>query len=239
MFPKGPGDLGCTDLVQHLIHTGEARPIHQATRRLPLTKREEAEQAVQEMLQQGVIEPSSSPWSSPVVLVRKKDGSTWFCVDYRKVNQITHKDLYPLPRIDDTLEALTGAKYFSTLDLKSGYWQVKVDEWNKEKTAFFTGKELWQFTVMPFGLCNALRTFERLMERVLAGLSLSTALVYLDHNPGKIIQAPTTKPTPGATAIARSSSQAGSKEVHTLSETGEVPGSCCKQKGHIPGFRES
>jgi len=101
-------------------------------------------------------------------------------VDYCEVKEITHKDSYPLPRIDDTLEALSGAKYFSTLDLKSGYWQVKVDERDKEKTAFSTGKGLWQFTVMPFGLCNAPRTFEQLMERVLAGLSLSTALVYLD-----------------------------------------------------------
>ena len=154
-------------------------PLRQPVRRLPLAKREEAEKAVQEMREQDVIEPSASPWSSPIVLVNKKDGSIRFCVDYRKFN-ITHKDSYPLPRIDDTIEALSGAKFFSTLDLKSGYWQVPLDDSAKEKTAFSTGSGLWQFNVMPFGLCNAPATFERLMEQVLFGLPMSVALVYLD-----------------------------------------------------------
>ena len=180
LFSSGPQDLGCTDLVQHRINTGQTPPIRQPPRRLPLAKREEAEMAVQEMQKHGVIEPASSPWSSPVVLVKKKDGSTRFCVDYRKLNAVTYKDSYPLPRVDDTLEALAGAKWFSTLDLKSGYWQVKLDDRDKEKSAFSTGSGLWQFKVMPFGLCNAPATFERLMEQVLAGLPLSTALVYLD-----------------------------------------------------------
>ena len=127
-----------------------------------------------------VIKPSTSPWSSPIVLVSKKDGSTRFCVDYRKLNNITHKDSYPLPRIDDTIEALVGAEWFSTLDLKSGFWQVPLDDAAKEKTAFSTGSGLWQFKVMPFGLCNAPATFERLMEQVLLGLPTSIALVYLD-----------------------------------------------------------
>jgi hypothetical protein len=109
------------------------------------------------------------------VLVGKKDGST----DYQ-VNEVTHKDSYPLPRIDDTIDALAGSKWFSTLDLKSGYWQVQLSEEAKEKTAFSSGSGLWQFKVMPFGLCNAPATFERLMEQVLVGLPTSTALVYLD-----------------------------------------------------------
>ena len=114
------------------------------------------------------------------MLVNKKDGSTRFCVDYRKVNEVTHKDSYPLPRIDDTIEALAGSKWFSTLDLKSGYWQVLLSEEAKEKTAFSSGSGLWQFKVMPFGLCNVPATFECLMEQVLVGLPTSIALVYLD-----------------------------------------------------------
>ena len=153
VFSAGPHDLGCTDLVKHHIDTGSSKPVRQPPRRLPWAKREDAEKCIQEM-QERVIEPSSSPWSSPVVLVQKKDGTNRFCVDYRRLNEVTHKDSYPLPRIDDTIDALSRVEWFSTLDLKSGYWQVQLDESSKEKTAFSTGHGLWQFKVMPFGLCN-------------------------------------------------------------------------------------
>lgn len=171
---------GRTAIVKHTINTGEARPIKQAPRSVPLAKRDEVKRLVNEMERDGVIEPSSSPWSSPVVLVKKKDGSTRFCVDYRKLNDVTKKDSYPLPRIDDTLDTLAGTKWFSTLDLQSGYWQVEIAEKDKEKTAFSASNGLWQFKVMPFGLCNAPATFERLMEQVLRGLNWKTCLVYLD-----------------------------------------------------------
>ncbi|UYV84436.1 K02A2.6-like [Cordylochernes scorpioides] len=150
-FSTGNGKLGRTDLVQHKIYTGNARPVRQPPRRVPMAKRDEVVGLLPKLKQDGVIEESNSPWSSPVVLVTKKDGSTRFCVDYRKLNEVTKKDSYPLPRIDDTLTTLAGSSWFSTLDLKSGYWQVGVHPADREKTAFSTGNGLYQFTVMPFG----------------------------------------------------------------------------------------
>ena len=180
VFAVSSDDLGHTSLVTHQIDTGSSHPIRQPARRLPLHKRAEADKLLKDMLKQGVIEPSSSPWTSPIVLVKKKDGSTRFCVDYRKLNEVTVKDSYPLPRIDDCLDALAGCRWFSTLDLCSGYWQVAMSEEDKPKTAFSTGNGLYQFTVMSFGLCNAPATFERLMEKVLSGLPWEVCLLYLD-----------------------------------------------------------
>ena len=120
------------------------------------------------------------------MLVRKKDGSTRFCVDFRKVNSITRKDAYPLPRVDDTLEALAGSQWFTTLDLISGYWQVEMDPKDREKTALCTTEGLFEFRVMPFGLCNAPATFQRLMDTALAG-EWKRSVVYLNDIiiPGK------------------------------------------------------
>ena len=148
VFAVSSDDLGHTSLVTHQIDTGSSHPIRQPARRLPLHKRAEADTLLKDMLKKGVIEPSSSPWTSPIVLVKKKDGSTHFCVDYRKLNEVTVKDSYPLPRIDDCLDALAGCRWFSTLDLCSGYWQVAMSEEDKPKTAFSTGNGLYQFTVM-------------------------------------------------------------------------------------------
>ncbi|GBM85275.1 Retrovirus-related Pol polyprotein from transposon 17.6 [Araneus ventricosus] len=122
---------------------------------------------------------SSGPLVSHILLVKEKDGSTRFCVDYRKLNEITKKVSYPLPRIDDTLDALNGSQWFTTLDLKSGYWKVVTRPEDREKAAFTTGQGLWQFKVMPFGLCNAPATIERLMETMLRVLSSEVCLVYI------------------------------------------------------------
>lgn len=174
------GELGRTNRVFHHIETGDAAPIKQHARRFPVAQRAEVENKVQEMLNADIITPSISPWSSPIVLVRKKDGSTRFCTDYRKLNEVTRKDSYPLPRIEESLEALGGSKWFSTLDLASGYWQVEVAPEDRPKTAFTTGRQLFEYKVLPFGLTGAPATFERLMDNVLAGLHWETCLVYLD-----------------------------------------------------------
>ena len=180
VFALNEEDMGFTDTVEHQINTDGSRPIKQRMRRLPQTMAEEADRQIDDMLKRGVIEKSNSPWASGVVLVKKKDGSYRFCVDYRALNDVTVKDAYPLPKIDETLDSLAGAKWFSTLDLYSGYWQVGMDSSDKAKTAFITRKGLFQFRVLPFGLCNAPATFERLMEAVLAGLQWDICLIYLD-----------------------------------------------------------
>ncbi|GBM06189.1 Transposon Ty3-I Gag-Pol polyprotein, partial [Araneus ventricosus] len=166
--------------VKHRIETSDNAPIKQRPYRTSATERRAIENEVQRMLKEDVIQPSDSPWSSPVVLVRKKNGEWRFCVDYRKLNKITKKDVYPLPRIDDALDCLAGAKIFSMMDLKSGYWQIEVDDKDREKTAFVTSDGLYEFKVMPFGLCNAPATFERMMDTVLRGLKWNICLCYLD-----------------------------------------------------------
>lgn len=170
-----------TTLTKHRIITDEsARPIHQSPYRVSMKEREAIRKQIKEMLHDDVIEPSQSPWASPVVLVKKRDNTLRLCVDYRRLNKVTRKDVYPLPRIDDALDRLCNARYFSSMDLKSGYWQLEVDERDREKIAFITPDGLYQFKVMPFGLCTAPATFQRVMDTVLAGLKWQTCLVYLD-----------------------------------------------------------
>ena len=131
-------------------------------------------------MDQGVIRLSASPWASTVVLVKRPDGSDRFYANFRRVNPITKKDSYPLPRIAESLDALAGTQYFSSMDLMSGYWQIEMDPESREKTAFITHAGLYEFNVMAFGLCNAPSCFQRLMECVLRGLNWRIALIYLD-----------------------------------------------------------
>ena len=147
---------------------------------MPYHHRAEVEKQVTDMLSQGVIQPSSSPWSSPIVLVKKKDGSYRFCIDYRKLNSITKIDAHPLPRVDDLLEALNGNTIFSTLDLHSGYWQVGMHPCDREKAAFTTPEGLYEFLRLPYGLSNAPATFSRAIGIVLSGLTYAECLCYFD-----------------------------------------------------------
>ena len=180
VFSQGEDDLGNTPLLEHAIETHGPPLCQPYWRQNPAVRGEEMTQ-VQQMLSSNVIHPSNSPWASPVVMVRKKDGSLRFCVDFRQLNAATVKDAHPLPRIDDLLDALHGAKWFSTLDLKSGYWQVPITEQDKAKTAFRTSSgQLFEFNQVPFGLCNAPATFSCLMDHVLVGLHWETCLFHLD-----------------------------------------------------------
>ena len=182
-FSIDPGERGETELVQVEVDTGTASPRRQPVRHMPFAVRQEVGKHLNDMQQSGVIQPSSSPWASPVVMVRK-DGSHRFCVDYRLLNAVTKPDLYPLPRIDDLLDQLGKSHYFSTLDLASGYWQIQVHPNSIEKTAFITPQGLFEFRVMPFGLMNAPSVFQRLMSRVLMGLNPESGpdfvAVYID-----------------------------------------------------------
>ena len=179
-FATSPEELGRTGLVTHKIDTGDQPPIRQRPYRVSHQQRTIIEEHVTDMLNRGIIQPSVSPWASPVVLVKKKDNTDRFCVDFRRLNAVTRKDSYPLPRIDDALEALNGTRYFSTMDLMSGYWQVEMDPESREHTAFTTYGGLYEFLVMPFGLTNAPSTYQRLMECVLRNLTYKICLIYLD-----------------------------------------------------------
>jgi hypothetical protein len=161
VFSLEEGERGETDLVEMEIDTGDANPKRQAPRRMPFAVREEVARQLNDMQMNGVIEPSKSSWASPVVLVRKRDGTHRFCVDYRALNSVTKQDSFPLPRIDELLDHLGKCKYFSTINLASGLWQIRMHPTAQEKTAFITHQGLYQFRVMlPLqyfsGLCSKL-----------------------------------------------------------------------------------
>ena len=180
VFSQGEYDIGKTHLVEHTIDTGSHRPIRQALRRHPLAHLETIDEQVDEMLRHGIIEPAASPWASNIMMAKKKDGSIRLCVDYKNLNQITYQDTYPLPHIDTCLNALQGASWYSTLDLRSGYHNIPIRESDKDKTAFITRRGSFRYNVMPFGLTCAPSVFQRLMDLVMCGLTFEACMVYLD-----------------------------------------------------------
>lgn len=180
VFSAHDGDLGCTNLISHDIPLLDDVPVRQRYRRIPPSEYEAVKAHINQLLESQVIRESSSPYASPIVLVRKKDGSLRMCVDYRPLNGKTRKDAFPLPRIEESLDALSGARWFSTIDLASGYNQVPVLEKDRPKTAFCTPFGLFEFNRMPFGLCNAPSTFQRLMQRMFGDQQGQSLLLYLD-----------------------------------------------------------
>ncbi|XP_076848812.1 uncharacterized protein LOC143496528 [Brachyhypopomus gauderio] len=180
VFSSFEGDIGCTGLISHDIPLLDDVPIRQRYRRIPPSDYDSVKAHIHQLLESQVIQESCSPYASPIVLVKKKDGSLRMCVDYRQLNNKTRKDAFPLPRIEETLDALSGAQWFSTMDLASGYNQIPVNEADRPKTAFCTPFGLFQFNRMPFGLCNAPSTFQRLMERMFGDQNCQSLLLYLD-----------------------------------------------------------
>ncbi|KAL1249465.1 hypothetical protein QQF64_020470 [Cirrhinus molitorella] len=180
VFALDDDDLGYTDKVQHEIHLTDDVPVNQPYRRVPPNQYQEVREHITRLLKKGVIQESVSAYASPVVLVRKTDGSLWLCVDYRKLNAKTRRDAFPLPRIDESFDALKGAKFFSTVDLASGYHQIAVSDGDRAKTAFTTPFGLFEYRRMPFGVCNGPSTFQRLMQAVMSDMIFQVLIVYLD-----------------------------------------------------------
>jgi len=180
MFVETSMTPGRTDLLEFEIDTGTHPPIKQRPYRVSKAEGDVMGAEIQQYLSLGHIRPSTSPWASPVLMIRKLDGGIRFCIDYRRLNAVTVKDCYPMPLIDDILDVLGKAKLFSTMAIASGYWNVPMAAGSVEKTAFMWKYGLFEWLVMPFGLCNAIPAFERLMEGVLGDLKWRTCLVYLD-----------------------------------------------------------
>ena len=180
VFAKNSMDLGYCDVIAHDIDTGEHHPIKQSPRLQPLAARQAEDDIITEMLQTGVVEPSLSPWASPVCMVKKKDNTYRFCVDYRRLNSVTKKDAFPIPAINEAFDSLKGSKCWASIDLLSGYWQLPLTDRAKERSAFCCRRGLFQFTRMAFGLNNAPSSFSRLMQTVLSDLLWKICLNYLD-----------------------------------------------------------
>ena len=169
------------NIGEHRIDLNDETPFKEPVRRVPIFKRDILDSEIEKLKNQGLIEKSTSPWSSPLVLVQKKDTTWRLCVDYRRLNAHIIKDAYPIPRIADDFDALSGSKWFTSFDLNMAYHQIPVRECDKEKTAFGTPRGgLYQYNVMPFGLCNAPATFQRVIEQALSGLQWHITVLYLD-----------------------------------------------------------
>jgi hypothetical protein len=179
VFSRSDEDIGKVnpEFGQHDIKLTNDSPIKQRPYRTPFAKEAIIKESIDKMQKMGIVENSDSDWASPIVLVKKSDGSERFCVDYRKLNEITVKDRFPMPSIESKLNKLHGCRYFTSLDCTSGYWQISVSERAKQLIAFASTQGLFTFNYMPFGLCNAGATFQRVIERIINGVDNSTAYI--------------------------------------------------------------
>ena len=181
VFTLESNELGCTSTIEHEIRIKNDEPFKEWFRRIPLPLLEEVRASLRDMLEVGAICLSQSPWCNMVVLVQKKDGTLHFCMDFRHFNACMKKDLYPLPWIQEALESMAGLAHFSSMDFKSGFWQIKMAPGSQQYTAFMVGNlRFYEFTCMPFGLCNVLVTFQCLMQNTLGELNLMYCVIYLD-----------------------------------------------------------
>jgi len=180
IFSRNKMDLGKTNIVQHKILTNCNNPITQPLRKIPLAIEPKVDELIEELKNNKIIQESSSPWSSPIVAVQKPNGQIRMCIDYRKLNSVTDRPIFPIPDATQLFDTLGSAQYFSTIDLSQGYYQIEMDKEDIEKTAFTTRQGHFEFLRMPFGLSGAPSTFQRMMHLILKGLNWKSCLIYLD-----------------------------------------------------------
>uniref|UniRef100_A0A8C7WVL3 Gypsy retrotransposon integrase-like protein 1 n=1 Tax=Oryzias sinensis TaxID=183150 RepID=A0A8C7WVL3_9TELE len=180
VFSLDEWDVGLAQGVKHQIRLKDSTPFRERSRRLAPADIDDVRRHIQLLLSAGILKESRCPYASPIVVVRKKNGAVRMCVDYRTLNRRTIPDQYTMPRIDDALDCLTGSKWFSVLDLRSGYYQIEMAEEDKEKTAFICPLGFYQFERMPQGITGAPATFQRLMEKAVGDMHLLQVIVYLD-----------------------------------------------------------
>ena len=182
IFMLEGNELGCTSAIEHEICIENSEPFKEWFQHIPPPFLEEVRTSLQDMLEVGAIHPSQSPWCNAVVLVQKKDGTLHFCVNFRCLPTWMKKDSYHLSHIQEPLESMAGSAHFSSMDFKSGFWQIKMALESQQYRAFMVGNlRFYKFTYMPFGLCNGLATFQHLMQNTWGELNLTYCVIYLDN----------------------------------------------------------